>query len=344
MAETERNVLLVGSIGLPDVETVFRSLAGTVGGSALRFPDGECGPRSHWIMWQLSVIAGNDQFEIGETIEIPFGGSVRKLDKYKIVGGVDAGDIAFEELGYAREAISSYASFKRLQDAGTIPAATRFQVSLPTPVAVVTQHFLSAYQADVEPAYERAMAREVTAIVDAIPGDDLSIQWDVCQEVLAADDAWQVFYGDLVGDALERLVRLSGLVPEPCELGFHFCYGDPGHKHLKEPGDLGVCVVFANGVCEQIGRIVNWIHMPVPKERDDDAYFAPLDDIKLQAGTELYLGLVHITDGLDGAKRRLAAATQHVEHFGVATECGFGRRQEDTIPELLRLHADIAEL
>ena len=339
-----RNVHLVGSIGLPDVETVFQSLANTVGSCAPRFPDGECGPRSHWISWQIFVIEGNNQFEIAETIEIPFGGSVRKLDKYKIVDSVDPDNLVFEELGYAREAISSYDSFRQLREAGTIPAGTRFQVSLPTPVAVVTQHFIAASQAEVEPAYERAMAREVEKIINAIPNDDLSIQWDVCQEILAADGAWPVFYSDLIGDALERLERLSSLVPEPCELGFHFCYGDPGHKHLKEPQDLSLCVAFTNGVCSRVGRTVNWVHMPVPKERDDDTYFAPLDDIKLQASTELFLGLVHITDGQEGAKRRLDAASQHVQQFGIATECGFGRRPEGTIQELLRLHAEIAAL
>lgn len=339
-----RNVHLVGSIGLPDVETVFHSLANSVGGCASRFPDGECGPRSHWISWQKFVVESNDQFEVAETIEIPFGGSVRKMDKFRIVDGIDPDDIVFEELSYAKEAKASYDSFSQLRDAGTIPAGIRFQVSLPTPVAVVTQHFDAASQSLVEPAYERAMAREIEEIVNAIPNADLSIQWDVCQEILAASGAWQVFYSDLIGDALERLERLSSLVPEPCELGFHFCYGDPGHKHLKEPEDLGVCVAFTNGVCNRVGRPVNWVHMPVPKERDDDAYFAPLDDIELQDSTELFLGLVHITDGLDGAKRRLAAATMHVEQFGIATECGFGRRPENTIHELLKLHAEIAAL
>jgi hypothetical protein len=33
-----------------------------------------------------------------------------------------------------------------------------------------------------------------------------------------------------------------------------------------------------------------------------------------------------------------------VENFSVATECGFGRRKPDTIPELLRIHAAIADL
>ena len=37
----QRNVLLVGSVGLDDAESVFRTLGDTVGGLAQRFPDGE---------------------------------------------------------------------------------------------------------------------------------------------------------------------------------------------------------------------------------------------------------------------------------------------------------------
>jgi len=79
----------------------------------------------------------------------------------------------------------------------------------------------------------------------------------------------------------------------------------------------------------------------VPRDRDDDTYFAPLARLKLKPGTELCLGLVHYTDGLAGTRRRLAAAERHVSAFSVATECGFGRRDPATIPELLRIHAQI---
>jgi len=338
----KRNVHLVGSVGLEDVESVFRTLGATVGGLAKRFPDGECGPRSHWISWQIRVIADDPQFIVGETIEIPFGAAMRKFDKYIIADGVDPATVEFTALGYAEAATSSYDTFRKLRDAGDIPSGTRFQVSLPTPVAVITQHFAPQAQADVEPAYERAMLREVAAIVAAIPAEDLAIQWDVCQEVLAADGAWDVFYDDLIGDAISRIARLSAAVPDGVELGYHLCYGDPGHKHIKEPVDLNVCVTIANGITETVSRDINWIHMPVPRDRADNAYFAPLSKLKLQPGCELYLGLVHLTDGLDGAKRRLGAATSTRSEFGIATECGFGRRSAETIPDLLKLHAEIA--
>jgi hypothetical protein len=83
--------------------------------------------------------------------------------------------------------------------------------------------------------------------------------------------------------------------------------------------------------------------MPVPRDRDDDRYFEPLRNLKLKSGTELYLGLIHLTDGIEGAKRRAAAAKRVVSDFGVATECGFGRRPPETIPDLIRLHRTVAQ-
>ena len=34
----------------------------------------------------------------------------------------------------------------------------------------------------------------------------------------------------------------------------------------------------------------------------------------------------------------------YFDRFGIATECGFGRRPAETIPELLRIHAEAADL
>ena len=80
----------------------------------------------------------------------------------------------------------------------------------------------------------------------------------------------------------------------------------------------------------------------MPKERDDDAYFAPLAGLALKPGCELYLGLVHTTGGIAGTRRRIAAAEKVVQDFGIATECGLARRPPETIPALLRQHAEAA--
>ena len=105
---------------------------------------------------------------------------------------------------------------------------------------------------------------------------------------------------------------------------------------------MGEMVDVANRLCEDIKRGVQLIHMPVPRDRADDAYFEPLARLRLRPETELSLGLVHFTDGVPGTRRRLATAERHVKAFSIATECGFGRRDPKTIPELLRIHAEIA--
>jgi len=48
-------------------------------------------------------------------------------------------------------------------------------------------------------------------------------------------------------------------------------------------------------------------------------------------------------DGVEGTLTRIKAAQQFVVEFGVATECGLGRRPPDTIPALLRIHSQVAE-
>ena len=50
-----------------------------------------------------------------------------------------------------------------------------------------------------------------------------------------------------------------------------------------------------------------------------------------------------MTGGIENTRRRIAAAARVVDDFGIATECGFGRRPPDTIPDLFRQHVEAAE-
>ena len=97
----------------------------------------------------------------------------------------------------------------------------------------------------------------------------------------------------------------------------------------------------ANAAHSAVTRPVDFYHMPVPRNRDDTAYFAPLTDLAI-GDAKLFLGLIHHTDGVAGAQRRVQTAHQYRSDFGIATECGFGRRPAETIPELLRIHREVA--
>ena len=201
--------------------------------------------------------------------------------------------------------------------------------------------------APLDPVFNAALKREIDKIAAAIPHDQLAIQFDVASAVFARLQRGDVSaYGTTKAEMQDTftgiLAELGNHVPAGIELMFHFCYGDSNHRHVVEPADMADMVELANRLTASIRRPIDLIHMPVPRDRSDDAYFAPLKGLKLSPRTELCLGLVHHTDGVAGTRRRLATAERHVRDFSIATECGFGRRPPQTIPELLRIHAQVA--
>jgi hypothetical protein len=137
--------------------------------------------------------------------------------------------------------------------------------------------------------------------------------------------------------------RLGAAVPTDIELGFHLCYGDLDGKHFVEPIDATKMVELANLIAGSVARPITWMHMPVPINRSDDAFFAPLENLRLARSTELYLGLVHARDGVEGTRKRIEAARKHVERFGIASECGISRGRDPNLArEFIETYAGAA--
>lgn len=331
-----RPVLLVGSVPLSSSTAVFEEVGSKLGGLAKRIPDGETGARKDWVMWQADVVKDAKGLEPGSTRDLQGG---YKFTLYKTKPGIE---VKFGPLGYAAAAIASFEESERMQSAGKIPAGTRFQVSLPTPIAVVLSFCEPSSVQAIWPSYEARMNDELDEISAAIPAGQLAIQWDIAAEICFILENPEMAKIIPMKPLVASIAQASEHVPPDAELGLHLCYGDPGHKHVIEPKDTRLMVDLTNALVAEIKHPVAWVHMPVPRDREDVAYFEPLKGLKLEPGTELFLGLVHQTDGLAGALRRLAAAKQIVTDFGIATECGFGRRSPDTVPVLIDLHREIA--
>jgi hypothetical protein len=340
-------VHFVGSIPLPDAETVFRTLTAAAGPHLARLPDGETGIRKTWIRFLQTVLAENPAIEVASDVA-PFrftqwdGKLLREIQRLRVKPGVTP-DPATIETGYADMAIQSWRLFERLQQAGAIPAGVKFQVSLPTPIAPTYNNMVPAERPKILPALTRHLVGEVDKIAAAIPAGRWALQWDVCQEVLA----WEGYYEpgplDTHTETLDVLDEIGNAVPAGVELGYHFCYGSPADEHCVQPKDMGIMVEMANAIAERVRRPVEFFHMPVPKDRRDDAYFAPLAGLRLKPGTQLYLGLVHHDDAA-GDAARLAAARRHTRVDGVATECGMARGDPARLPALLAAHVKAAEL
>jgi len=338
-------VHLVGSIPLPDAEAVFRAVSAAVGPHLVRIPDGETGIRKTWIRFLQDVLAANPAIEVASDMP-PFrfvqwdGKLLREIPRLRLKPGAAPDPDRFVT-GYADMAIESWGIFSRLQHDGVIQARVRFQISLPTPIAPTYHNMVPRDRPHLLPALTQHFIGEVARIAAAVPNDRIALQWDVCQEVLAWEGYYESGPVDFRSETIDVLAKVGDAVPLAVELGFHLCYGSPADEHLVQPRDAGIMVEMANAIAATVQRPIQFFHMPVPKGRVDDDYFRPLSNLRLGAGTELYLGLIHHDDAA-GDARRLAVARRHVQVDGVATECGMARGDPTRLPALLAAHARAA--
>jgi hypothetical protein len=348
MSAVKGDVHLVGSVPLHRAQDVLETCAKELGGRVCALPDGEVGHRIHWIVCQaVSVFHGHPQLELVHR-PAPRDGKEQWLPKdyqdqwkFRIKPGV--GGVTFDNLKYADWAIESYGAFKRLRERGTIPTGVRFQVCLPTPLAGFMSFFNGEDGKRAHKPYEAAMMREVDRICTAIPHNDLAIQWDVAVETTSIESGRPPSIG---GDMLQlwrdEAAEMGPRVPRDVWLGYHICYGDFNHRHGIEPKDLSLSVRMLNEAVARAQRPVDFVHVAVPIDRSDDAYFAPLRDLHV-GDARVFLGLVHYHDGVEGTLNRARTAKKFIKDFGIATECGFGRRQPETLTELLNIHRTAAE-
>ncbi|MFQ4147949.1 hypothetical protein AAGW05_04520 [Arthrobacter sp. LAPM80] len=353
---------LVGSINQPTAADTLRVVAENLGAHAARIPDGEVGERFHWMLFQgtrFDAVDGLSRVAIDPIVRAGFDVRPTVLD-----GSVPAEELTFGPLGYASAALAAYEDFKSLRDAGTIDAGTRFQVCLPTPLAPLSVFVVPADQPAVYPAYEAALEREIAEIVAGIPAADLAVQIDLATEFSYIEQVsmggrkpfpWfveglaagaEAAPADIIAGCTALAAAMANTVPADVQFGIHLCYGDVAEKHFVEPADAANLTAVANALSAKITRPIDFLHLPVPIERDDAEYFAPLRALELHPETTLYLGLVHHEDGVAGATKRIAAARPALagfESFGIATECGFGRGPAERTAPLLRLHAEVIE-
>ena len=343
---TGYDIHLVGSIPMRDATEVFATVSAKLGPRLIRIPDGETGMRSHWLGWLEPVFSENPAFEKTGGMSRPHAASdARPLHRLK--AGVAPDELSFANLRIAEVAIASYHEFKRMRDSGSIPKHLRFQVSVANPMSVVERFVERDSQERVFPPYETALLGEIDKTMAAIPHSDLAIQWDVASSIMAPLEIGEPtrFGGtreDMLNAFAAMATRWGNAIPAEVELLYHLCYGDNAHRHVVEPSSLEASVELANAISAGIGRSLELIHMPVPRERCDEAYFEPLKRLALRPETRVSLGLIHNTDGVPGTRKRIRTAEKFLRNFLVATECGFGRRPAETIPRLLAVHSEVA--
>jgi hypothetical protein len=341
-----RDIYLVGSVPLANARAVFETVSLALGPRLKRIPDGETGERINWVFWQEALFANHPAFERSDK-DFQLHATSGLSRRYRLKPGVTLRDVQFDNLFYADVAIGSYRTFAAMKAEGKIAPQVKFQVDLVPAHSVIWLFVEEDLHAAVDPIYNAAVKREIDKLAAAVPHGELAIQLDVASAVFARLERGDVSnYGSSKEEMFRTfaaiLLDLGNHVPNGIELLYHFCYGDAGHRHVVEPTDMGDMVELANRLAAGATRDIDLVHMPVPRDRSDDAYFEPLKRLKLRPLTELCFGLVHYTDGIEGTRKRIATAEKFVRDFSIGTECGFGRREPSTIPELLRIHARVS--
>jgi hypothetical protein len=338
-------LFFVGSIPLPRSEDVFLQLGAKVGRFLRRMPDGETGERTLWIKFQQKMLFEHPAMEFDPAspplpVKQADGTVHRHIQLLRLKPNVDPDTVAFDT-GYDRAAAASYRIFRTLRDAHLIPAHMRLQIALPTPMATGLMYISPSGRDRYLRAYERSLLKTLRNILGAIPSRDLSIQFDVCQEVLLFENYFPVREPNYKQLVFEQFARLGAAVPNDVELGFHLCYGSPGDQPLLILEDAAVLVELMNGIGDCLRRPVEFFHIPVPN-RATEAFFVPLRNWRPPGVSRLYLGLLQHDDEA-GDRRRIAAARTVITDFGVAAECGFGRTDPRRVPSILAGHYAAAQ-
>ena len=188
--------------------------------------------------------------------------------------------------------------------------------------------------AKVRPGYIDAARAEVENIIEHIPANELAIQWDCSTELQDA-------YGSIAGldpaTMLERnipqLREVSRDIPKEVELGFHLCFGTLGGWPRFAPDSTDKATEMAQAIIGNMGRRVDWVHIPV-LDRTDQAYYQPLSALR-ETDTRIYLGMIH---SMETFAERYKAAKAVLPKVGVAAYCGFGRRNPDELKQILADH------
>ncbi|HVG51347.1 MAG TPA: hypothetical protein VM867_06935 [Xanthobacteraceae bacterium] len=339
------DLLLVGSIPLDTVTDVFEKFGKPLGAHLKTMPDGEVGPRKHWISRvHYQVLAGHPELEVVRNPK-PENGVERQNPRdssdswqFRVKPGVDKvrfGDPGWR-LGFARDAINSYFIFKTLREKGQLPKHLRFQVSIPSVNSTLPARIFPDVKdlEKIRPGFRDALEAEVLKIVEKIPNEDLAIQWDCATEV---QDSYGAIPGFAKETAIERNIgqikTISPKIPEKVALGYHLCFGTLGGWPRFAPDDLSGAVEIGNAFIAASGRRVDWIHIPV-LDNSDDKFFAPLKNLKPN-GAKVYLGMIHHMDTLPA---RVAAARKVLPDFGLAAYCGFGRVPPSEMKTVLDEH------
>lgn len=228
MSPLPKGCHLVGSVPYSDAETVFRECVARMPNRLRRIPDGETGNRAYFTYWQFGAFSEVPQCISPFVMNQP--AKEVEIDPDEVEENIAKIERLSIETDCDTVAIESYATFKRLKDAGIISRDTRFQVCLPTAVNVVIILY-HQYRGVAFKVYEAALFRAMRRLQDKIPSDELSIQLDLAVDTAFWEGAYEKpWFSNPKEETLRYILRMISQADQGVELGLHNCYGQYFHS------------------------------------------------------------------------------------------------------------------
>jgi hypothetical protein len=329
-------LFLPGSLPCETAEQSFKIFGGALGQWLAYMPDGEIGTRRYWIDGvAFRVFNGHPELETTKWPAPEYGVEQwwprGRHDEFafKVKRGVKQvrfGDPGWR-LGFARDAVASYALFRYMKKDDVIPQRVRFQVCMPPTYSSVRYFFPDEDVEKVAPGFTRALRAETEKIVEMIPNNDLAVQFDLAVENRLVDVALEEqgarAAAKVAAQVCEPLAEICEVLPKAVHLGYHTCFGTLSGWPSRQPPSLRGSVILANAAIAASGRKTEFVHIPTLGRVDDD-WFAPLKELKA-GGARVYMGAIHHLHGAGGLPEQLKVMKRYLRDFGLGSPCGFGR-------------------
>ncbi|MFI1919672.1 hypothetical protein [Nocardia sp. NPDC020380] len=254
-------------------------------------------------------------------------------------------------LGYADEAADAYPIFQKLRAERDLPALS-LQAGMATDFTLTTVALACAARRRHRKAFAAAMEREILAIRQ-LAGDDVVIQLEAPAELVIAAKTQPLHR---IVDTVLRFGRgigaLAAAAPEGTRFGVHLCLGGMNNKARATLRDTRPQLALANSVARHWpdGRTLQYVHGPLAAgdlpPSTDPAFYAPLANLRLGAGTQFYAGFVHETptEAEQVVTLQLIEAALGHRLDGVASACGLGSRARTVAGSLITRAATLATI